>query len=233
MKLLNDLLRPFQAEASTAVKEILETEPKPEPIQVASRHIPLISEIYDHTLQIRDTQKSRKEYLDQVARTGVRAASINIVRDSYKTDKKILAETEAALLRIKMVLAAGCEPTTPPQEWFHGFLEEPPKDQWGDYDVSSFDRSWPGKSVGGNMVSRVDVFVGAIPPSALTKYAAVKGLVDSVKVYSPRSEDFRTFENPMVADPVLIGVIRAAKKRYYFEIARWDVDKDLADLFSR
>jgi hypothetical protein len=207
---------------------LTKARPRTEPVTtVASRHIPFVETLW---LRLRDAKTdvaAKEDYLRQVGNLGVHVESLTTVADAAVADAKAVRKAEVDLERIKRVLSFGCEPTTPP-EWYCGHLAEPAKDSRGDY----ADETWP---QAGSYYSRdrTRVYRGPIPATALQRYAAVAPLIDDARIYSPREDDFRQLRNPEPIDPVIIGMIRFLGEPQYVEIARWDIDRDLASIFGR
>jgi len=81
------------------------------------------------------------------------------------------------------------------------------------------------------ITSELLVFNAPMPLAAIRGYrlAVESGLFDCVLVYSPRRQDFRTVTSTAAPslewlDPILVGVIG----RQCFQIAQWDLGKDLS-----
>lgn len=79
----------------------------------------------------------------------------------------------------------------------------------------------------------VATYAAPIPIPVLHQLSAVQSLFDSMRVYSPKEEDFKRNVNPVPRDPVLIGAIDFLGVPQYFEVARWDIDEDLAAIFTK
>jgi hypothetical protein len=212
-----------------------------DPVQVATQHIPFVETLWMRLVAAREQLAAKEDYLRQVGQLSVRVDSLTRVADGALADSQAIRKAEVDLDRIKKVLAFGCEPTTPP-EWFCGHLTAPKKVKAKD---GRFDgreeypsETWPQWSPETRYRSKTrdrdtHVYTGPMPAIALQRYAAVKSLIDDVRVYSPRPEDFETIrEDDPSPDPVLIGMIAFLGEPQYFEIARWDIDKDLAAIFG-
>ena len=53
------------------------------------------------------------------------------------------------------------------------------------------------------------------------------------EVYSPVDTDFSTeLVAPLTRDPVVIARSRLGSEAHYFEVARWDISRDLAAMYS-
>jgi len=206
----------------------LMTKRAPEPIQVSSHHIPFVAVQYERLEAAKADVKVRQDYLLAAGRVGVLTASLANVVTATAEAAIATRKAEASLDRIKRLLALGAEPTTPPQQWWCGHVEEPArtKDSWGDLHYPA--ESWPCAS----SQRAAMVFQSAIPIAALQRYAAAKPLLDEYRIYSPSRDDFLELANPEPRDPVLIGLITHLGESLFFEIARWDIDKDLAAIFA-
>ena len=200
-----------------------------EPIQVASRHIPYVEPLWTRLTAAQKAVADKEEYVRTAGQLGVRLMAVTTLADGTETDAKAVRKAAADLQRIKRLLAVGAEPTTPP-DWYCGHLTEPPKttDRWGEERYPA--ETWPSRNWSGRGTALV--FNSAIPLDALQRYAAAKPLIDDARIYSPRDEDFYRLPEPQPRDPVLIGMVRFLGEPQYFEIARWDIDRDLATLFT-
>lgn len=202
----------------------------PPPIQVETKHIPFIEPLWNKIEETKRVIALKEGYIKTVDEIGLDIESIRLVREQIEKGRQGVAQAETVLRRIKMALAAGCEPATPPTNWFVGHLNAPSKDGNGYHPRET----WPGydgyyvSSRGGALT-----FTSAIPAEALVKYADLKGLFDDTRVYSPNKRDFMLEENPAPRDPVILGMIELMKEKYYFEIVRWDITEDLAAIFKR
>lgn len=206
-------------------------------VSVATKHIPYIETLWARLEGAKTAQRTREEYVRAASQMGLKLKALEHVADKVLADPKGIRAGEAALLRVKMVLAAGCEPTTPPAGWYCGALREPKKvkstDGW-DNEIRRFPReTWPDYRTRWSSERTVSTYVGPIPIEVIQKLAVVEPLVDDIRVYSPREEDFRANVNPQPRDPVAIGAIDLLGERHYFELARWDIDSDLATVFER
>jgi len=194
--------------------------------------------------------KARKQtaYLTQVQQTGVNAAATTDLLARVKAEVESLERVDTEVEKVRKVLAYGCEPTTPPQTWWCGYLEDPKgryaNETWPSLNLK---QATPGERVTASTFAvylsygqgtpleytSSLIFSSAVPVEVLNAYAATKGLFEGVRVYSPDPADFKQLANPIPHDPVLIGRLFVAGRTHYFEIARWDIDSDLAELFSR
>lgn len=212
---------------------LLFTKPKPKakPITpVETRHIPYIETLWNQLQDARAQLAAKEQYVREAAALGVKVAAVERVADATATDGAAVRRAVDELERIKQLLAAGAEPTTPPRDWYCGALTKPEpmgKDRWGD-DVYP-QEDWPNRSTSRS----VAFFQGAMPVEALRRYAATKHLIDDARVYSPRETDFYRMPEPELRDPVLIGLVTFLGTSHYFELARWDIDADLAVVFGK
>ncbi len=126
---------------------------------------------------------------------------------------------------------AGFEPCTPPSTWYRGTVGKPTNKDgvWTD--------SFPGKrplrqAHGGHVTDDFKrEYVGGIPPEIIPQWKVAKTIFgnDGIRVYSPHSTDLA----PQVFwDPIMIGRLFHAGGQVYFEIGRWDLEKDLAHAFE-
>lgn len=212
----------FFSRTAARVTEALSTPG--EPVQVAVRHIPFIETMWLRLGEAKEALAAKQAYLIEAGRMDIKMASLSALAEASARDETAVRHAEVSLERMKMLLAFGAEPTTPPGAWYCGRIEEPKKDVWGNYPSET----WPARDSRDALV-----FQGAIPLIALRRYAATKGLVDDVRIYSPDWDDFRVLQNPQPRDPVMIGLINYLGDRVYFELARWDIDKDLVTVFGR
>lgn len=200
---------------------------------VETRHIDYVETLFNRLTAAKESLAKREEYVRSVAGLGVKSEAAQRVANIALEEGRNVHAAEATLNRIRMVLNLGAEPTTPPITWFCGHIEEPKRvkvrTSWGT------DRRYPEETWDARRpYSRATlVFGSAIPAEALQRYAATKPYIDDARIYSPREEDFEKKFNPVPRDPVLIGKISFLGKDEFFEIARWDIDEDLAALFSR
>lgn len=206
------------------------SRPPDPPTIVASQHIPYVEPLWTRLQAAKRQVEQKREYLRATDRLAIKVAARDNVAAAAEAEGKAIVDAARALERIKRVLALGAEPTTPPEQWFCGLVAEPEgivEDRWGhkDYPIER----WPNRARGRTVM----VFEGAMPVAALERYAAAKDLVDDVRVYSPREDDFRRLPEPELRDPVLIGMIAFLGEGQFFELARWDIDEDLAAVFGR
>lgn len=222
------------------VLNLLTTQPKTEAIQVATKHIPYVESLWNKLETAQERQRAKEEYLRTASGLGIRTASLSGLADAAISEAKVIRTGGKTLDRIKRVLAAGAEPTTPPKQWFCGMVETPKKIR--DWNQVRAPKVWPREtwphtaegslSINWRTTDDIRVFKGAIPLVALQKLAATKPDLDDVRIYSPHVDDFQTLRNPAPRDPVMIGLIDFLGEKQYFEIARWDIDKDLAAIFT-
>lgn len=197
-----------------------------ESIPVATKHIPYLEALWNTLDASKKSIAAKKEYLQVAQRIGREVAAVSSVADRAKSDGESVVDGENAFNRIKQILAAGGEPTTPPIEWFCGRVITPMRLKNGRYP----DETWPGKR---HYQGEVRVYQGAMPVMALERYAAMKDLVDGTRIYSPSDSDFEQIQKRIVyRDPVMIGSVAFLERNLYFELARWDIDKDLANVFG-
>jgi len=164
----------------------------------------------------------KQEYMRRVKALDVNVSATQEVARRLRAAEDNITQGHRAIVNIKHLLAEGCEPTTPNAEWYCGHIEE-------DTSRSYYLReSWP------NLTGSTDmkVFKGPIPIEALERFSKTKQYLSDVRVYSPHKEDFRVVPEPIPHDPVIVGRVDFLKMPYYFEVARWDVGKDLASLFE-
>jgi hypothetical protein len=147
-------------------------------------------------------------------------------------------------------LAARWEPTTPPETWHCGYFWNPlvahswllrfwdgalGRPMWP-WDLTD-SPTWPAASgpiTDRSRTPRVLVFTGPMPRSAQREADHALRIVGalSLTVYSPRAEDFAVVPGPVLAqDPVIIARRYVGETPYYFEVARWGVTEDLAELY--
>lgn len=192
-------------------------------ISFDSRHIPYVETLYDRLRAAAQLVADRRAYLREANELGVKAAALTAVANQVVEDETTLRHSRGAYDRIRQLLAFA-EPTEPNSAWYCGQLEEPERDEDGRYPRET----WPTRYTG---YSDPLVWQGATPVAALRALARAKPLVDEVRVYSPNIDDFRVLRSAP-RDPVLIGMIRFLGEETYFELARWDIDQDLAVLFG-
>lgn len=201
--------------------------------KVDTRHIPYVEALWNRLQAARQQVAAKEDYLREAGRLGVKVAAVANVALAAADDAEATAQAAGALERVKRVLALGAEPTTPPEAWYCGMLAQPEpirRDRSGEPVYP--DETWP-RRYRSSYRDTVSVFQGAMPLAALQRYAAAKDMIDDVRVYSPREDDFRQMPAPELRDPVLIGRIDFLGEPHYFELARWDIDKDLAVVFGR
>lgn len=187
------------------------------------------------------------EYAEQVA------ADLDAVRNVLETHTyvqsehaKILEDSERALdLILNKILPAGFEPTSPPATWHNG-LVFPYSDREINFTTVQFlvrrAEGWPSADReavvrarnGYGIASRV--FHGAIPNEAMTRVKEARKHFErwELMAYSPAAEDFHeeiaAFRHE---DPVIIGRKLVGTAPHYFEIARWDIARDVQLVYER
>jgi hypothetical protein len=199
------------------------------PVPVTSRHIPFVERLW---LQLRDAQGqliAKRAYLREARDLGLKIATVASLAEQTETEAAAIERAAGELDRVKRILELGAEPTTPPRDWYCGHLAEPArvKSQRGGEEFPA--ETWPNREHSRS----TNVFRGAMPMLALRRYAAALELIDEARVYSPHYEHFIHHPPPEMRDPVLIGMIRFLGEPQYFELARWDIDGDLAVVFGR
>ena len=204
---------------------------EPPEIQVDPKYIDYIEGFQSQILEASEGISRKREYILRANALGMTniPALDTLESDVTKTNDRIrLAGVK--LDRIKQMLALGYEPTSLNTDWYAGHLHSPRPS----FNGNPAPETWPHKAFQETSLSRgAYVFRAPIPLSALERYAGVKGLVDDVRVYSPRKEDFAWVPEPVPHDPVLVGKIDILSNPQYFEIARWDIDADLAEVFGK
>lgn len=202
---------------------IIRTQEKKEQIAAQAAYVDEMRAIADH---------AAKNSFDHYQMMGVNLPpAVRDLSTQIANDRKQLSEAAKIVEKVKKLIDAGCEPTTPNSAWYCGVIDDnthrrgaegwpcanaPFKDQWGD--------GWKHRQM---------TYQGPMPVSAFKKLAEVRNLVDEVRVYSPHKSHFEEVPIPKRVDPVLIGRVRHIDNFYFFEIARWDVTDDLAALFTK
>lgn len=168
-----------------------------------------------------------------------RRAKIEALLDSAQWDisREHRTDLEMQLRRLsryESVVKAGYEPTTPPTAWFVGFMRAVPRS------VSNRREWFPGRRTPDRWVNQPErlVFTAPVPSDVMEKYRQAVPVFgeENLRVYSPTINDFAADMRPLPVDPVIIGRLdwnpQEGEKPTYYEIARWDVDKDLAELYK-
>jgi len=74
------------------------------------------------------------------------------------------------------------------------------------------------------------VFQGVLPVSVQERYLAASAVFgqDHIQIYAPKQSYFRSVS--LHTDPVMIGLVENVLDHgnIFFEIVRWDTEKDLA-----
>lgn len=196
-------------------------------VEVDERHLEYIDALINGIDVRRDDIAAKKAYMSAADASGLKIAAIEPMREDVERYEKRLADVTVVIDRIKRVLAAGGEPTSLQETWYAGQLTEPKRSEWRDPV-----ETWPCANAHALWGAEVLVYKGAMPLSAVERLAEASPLLDDVRIYSPRRDDFYAMPRRLPHDPVLVGMIDLLGEPQYFEIARWDVDKDLAALFS-
>lgn len=199
----------------------------PEPIKVSTCHIPFVERLWLDLQAARGQIAAKREYLGESDRLGLKIATVTALAEQTEADTTAVHRATSELDRIKRVLEIGGEPTTPPKDWYCGHLTEPRKTKERDREAFP-PETWANREGGRS----TNVFRGAMPMPALQRLAATQEFLDEVRVYSPHYEHFTHHPNPQMLDPVLIGMVRFLGVPQYFELARWDIDGDLAIVFG-
>ena len=147
--------------------------------------------------------------------------------------------------RAIQALEQGFEPTTPPEKWVAGFIRRP---GWrhrialakrygrevGRFPYKQEPERWPREATGTRYARTCRVFTAPVPASMLPRIN--EGLQffgnDELRIYSPRESDFQIVPLPLPVDPVVIGRLSVGDRSVFFEVVRWDVDKELAALYE-
>ena len=204
---------------------------KPEPTKVATKNIEYVGTLWDKYVAVRDDLAKKEEYLREAQAVGVKTATLAHVAERVRVEGEQLHRSKESFERIKQLLTLGAEPTTPPDQWYAGRIETPKARNSmlvrQEYPVER----WPSYNKG----TRAFVYTGPIPVAALQKYAAMRHLIDDVRIYSPDRDHFKQMPEPIVRhiDPVMIGVIEFLDVSRFFTLARWDVAEDLAAVFGK
>lgn len=200
---------------------------------VEVKHIPYVEGLWNDLVEAKATLASREEYLKTASQLGLKVNTVDGLAEDILADYKAVSDGGKALNRIKHLLAMGAEPTEVPAHWYCGHIEAPKKIKisrpFGNDEKWYPNETWPHQWVSN---AAALVFNGPIPLNALRRYAAAKPYVDGARIYSPNINDFSQLRNPKRLDPVLIGSVYYLGQNLYFEIARWDIDKDLEQVFS-
>lgn len=223
-----------QFRRTTPTLPVAEAPDPGEPIQVATKHIPFVEKQWLALTAVQTALEDKKTYVGAAEALGVRTATTDALAKSVKTETEAIDRASITLDRIKALLALGAEPTTPPRQWYCGWVEAPKKITIRGTPTYP-NETWPTDNIGrtdiwGRCPGRV--FHGAMPLDVLTTYAAIKSLADEIRVYSPAEDDFEQLVNPAPRDPVMIAMVSFLGERLYFEVARWDIDADLAAVFG-
>lgn len=203
----------------------------------------LLDNLRHETEEATTRLSAKRDYLRSVRGMSDGVGAVVTMQRSIKSDMDRIAHAGDAISRIERLLAFGFEPTTPP-DWYCGHLSEPKEQRsetWprkeapsGRTEPTVSDSVWTLTAFSFSpfgMGLGYRVFKGAIPAEAVRRYSIAKPLLDDARIYSPREEDFQ-FVSLEPADPVLIGGVEVLGQPCYFEIARWDIDRDLAEVFA-
>jgi len=195
----------------------------------------ICKEFEDRLVLAKQRVVEKKELLRTALQTGVRVDSLDNLADTLPELEHQVGQANRKLANIKTLLELGFEPTNPPTKWYVGWLKEPKKVGW--FDRRGYPQeTWPGLSVFRSSWERsrsAAVFTAPIPVAALAALGRAMPYLDDVRAYSPRDTDFTVHAEPVPHDPVIIGAVEYLGERIYFEIARWDINKDLAEVYSR
>lgn len=184
---------------------------------------------------------------DLAERTATRIASIKQLLSSSevivsKPHQQEAKQTLKSLKGILCALDAGYEPTTPPATWFAGWYDKPKFAHGrGEREFQSHLSNWP---AAGPLVSRTNDyyalvwshFTSPVPAWAFKRYEKAGHLFGrgNIVVYSPEPNDFTAVVTPLPCEPVFIGlIVVGGVERYYFEIARWEIGRDLNVMYRR
>ena len=203
-------------------------------IEVDPKHKQYVAGLWGDVNFNRRVVEKKREYIEAIDRIGVKVASVDSLATALNRQVTKINESKANIIRVKQLLAAGCEPTTPNIEWYSGYIKAPELDWRGSIKNEAENKGWPSANAGSAAPgTRVAYWLyrAPIPVAVLEQYALVEHLLDSVRIYSPNIEDFQQVPMPVPHDPVMIGRVDLTTPQY-FEIARWDIDKDLAEIFA-
>lgn len=213
---------------------------KKEITTVDVKFIPYVESLWNRLVASRISISTKKEYLEIVRQLNVKSESVKQVEQHYSEETSEARKAVGALERIKKLLAAGAEPNEPNFQWYVGVIQKPrpkttlrlrqiyPVENWRGQSVSS----WSSRDNG----YRQAVYTGPMPVHALQALASLGPLVDDYRIYSPDAKHFAALPEPISRvniDPVLSGRIEYLGQNEYFELARWDIDRDLAGVFSK
>lgn len=165
---------------------------------------------------------------EEIAKANAEVATIDAISarkdvDLRGHDAKVAAR-RTQLIKYIAILQQGYEPTTPPAEWYCGVVVIPK----GHNNQTTELTRWPHKAFSGGTDTEHQ-FTSPVPSAVGAAYAIAANLFgDDIRVYSPNRADFAELPRPKRVDPVMIGYLDGR----YYEIIRWDVDKDLEVLFS-
>jgi len=164
-----------------------------------------------------------------------------------KKARSLLEREKVNLSRVKEIIEMGYEPITPPSHWYFGFFSRP--GVFSGYNpYASIVRNMNFDKFAGshNDAGMVRIFSAPIPKSAKEKIDKASKIFDGmshIRVFSPNVYDFveqsGTINSsgrlaptlglyaPDSKDPVVIARLDAGDIPYFFEIARWDLSKEL------
>jgi hypothetical protein len=202
-------------------------------VEYPAKHEEFVTALYSDLTYDETLLEKKREYIAAVDRTGIKIGAVDSLAKGLNAQITKLNEAQVAIVKIKQLLAAGCEPTTPNEAWYAGYLQAPETTWQG---IPRNPETWPcANGTRGPEGERIAywLYQAPIPVDVVEKYAMVEHLLDSVRIYSPHMEDFKKVMEPIPRDPVMIGRVNLLNSQRYFEIARWDIDKDLVAIFTK
>jgi len=155
-----------------------------------------------------------------------------------KSEKDKLEIMEATLSRVVRGFQAGFSLTTPNKEWYCGVIEKR-------LIMYHYVYYWHRRGIL-EKITKVNpknedkeqamlVYTGVIPAEAQKKIVIAREIFDEELIFvcSPQITDFRVPE--LCPDPVAIAMIQDVPNHgdLFFEVARWDVKKDLEVLLGK
>lgn len=147
-----------------------------------------------------------------------------------------IRETLRAISVYEDAIRLGYEPTTLPENWYGGFMRKLPNGVLNRSGNLLPEHRWPSKNSYDRWGLAALLFQAPVPKEAMEKYrTAVRVFGDkNIQVYSPERSDFSEVPRPLPIDPVIIASTGWSPKGHtpYFEVARWDTDKDIAAVYK-
>ena len=163
-----------------------------------------------------------------------------------RTHKRELEISKQRLETIFKAMGNGFEPIVPNPKWYCGFLDLIHFKTYNELDETI--QSYEGISQKNPPIKKINregsnysyeypqrVFASPIPRWALDRYKRAAKIFGAPRIFvsSPEPNDFVTEWTQLPCEPAIIGTVVLDGKLHYFEVARWDIERDLQVMYDR